>query len=83
LSIVVSSSLNVTAEFIKKSYLLSINQSLNGEVSGGGAYEYNSDVTISATPKQGYRFLRWTGDIEFIESPLSAITTVKDTQLSL
>ena len=77
LSIVVSSNLNVTAEFIRKSYLLSINQSLNGEVSGGGVYEYDADVTISATPKQGYRFLRWTGDIEFIQSTESAETTVK------
>ena len=77
LSIIVSGNLNVTAEFEQKSYLLSINPSPNGEVSGGGLYGYNSDITITATPKQGYRFLRWTGDIEFVQSTINAITTVK------
>jgi len=77
LSILVNGNLNVTAEFEQKSYLLSINPSPNGEVSGGGSYGYNSDIPITATPKQGYRFLRWAGDIEFIQSTVNAITTVK------
>lgn len=33
---------------------------LNGTVSGGGTFEVSSKVTISATPKAGYRFLRWS-----------------------
>ncbi|MBR4301180.1 MAG: T9SS type A sorting domain-containing protein [Bacteroidales bacterium] len=31
-----------------------------GTVSGGGEYEFGAQVTITATPNQGYRFVRWT-----------------------
>lgn len=75
-SITISNGLNLTAEFIKKSFQLSINQSPNGETNGEGAYNYNSAVEISATPKKGYRFLRWIGDIDFVKSPLNPETTV-------
>ena len=31
-----------------------------GTVSGGGEYAFGTQVTITATPNQGYRFVRWT-----------------------
>ncbi len=31
----------------------------NGTVSGAGEYEEGESVTVTATPKQGYRFLEW------------------------
>ena len=31
-----------------------------GTVSGGGEYTFGTQVTITATPNQGYRFVRWT-----------------------
>ena len=46
-------------------------------MSGGGVYEYGADVTISATPKQGYRFLRWTETLSLFNLQKSAETTVK------
>ena len=33
-----------------------------GTVSGGGEYAFGTQVTITATPNQGYRFVRWTDD---------------------
>ena len=35
-----------------------------GEVSGGGIYEENTDVTITATAKSGYKFVNWKNDDE-------------------
>ncbi len=32
-----------------------------GDVSGGGDYASGAPVTLYATPKEGYRFLRWAG----------------------
>ena len=32
-----------------------------GSVTGGGSYEYLSQVTISATPNYGYHFVQWNG----------------------
>ncbi len=34
-----------------------------GAVFGGGKYETNSRVTISAIPSSGYKFVRWTGGV--------------------
>ncbi|MCI9506641.1 MAG: hypothetical protein HFF62_08605, partial [Oscillospiraceae bacterium] len=31
-----------------------------GTVSGGGTYEENATVTVTATPESGYHFVRWT-----------------------
>ena len=36
----------------------SANESM-GTVSGGGEYEFGTEVTITATPNQGYRFVSW------------------------
>lgn len=30
-----------------------------GTVSGGGTFDYGTEITISATPKKGYEFLQW------------------------
>lgn len=35
----------------------------NGSVSGGGTYEYNSSVTLTATPNTGYKFVKWSDGI--------------------
>lgn len=36
---------------------------LMGTVSGGDVYEDGAEVTITATPKPGYRFVNWNGSI--------------------
>ena len=85
LSIIVSTELDITADFERKSYNLDIIQSSGGEASGGGIYKYEELVTISASPKEGYRFLNWSGDIEYLKSSISSETEVNipDKSLSL
>ena len=35
-----------------------------GSVSGGGTYEYGSQVTLTATPNNGYHFVNWSNGSE-------------------
>ena len=41
-----------------------------GSASGAGSYVKNSSVTLSATPKAGYEFKGWSGDLAGKENPL-------------
>ena len=52
----------MTAYFGKKSYNISVSSedSNKGTVSGGGSYESGKSVTITATPKSGYTFIKWS-----------------------
>lgn len=47
-----------------ESYTLTVTSSdtTKGTVSGGGTYAEGSQVTIKATPKSGYRFVKWSDD---------------------
>lgn len=35
----------------------------NGTVTGGGTYDYNSNVTLTATPNSGYKFKQWSDGV--------------------
>ena len=83
LSITVSTELDITADFERKSYDLNIIQSSGGEASGGGTYKYAELITISASPKEGYRFLNWSGDIQYLKSSVSSQTEVNIPDKSL
>lgn len=45
-----------------RSYTLTVNSNNTnyGTVSGGGTYTYNTKVTIKATAKSGYHFVKWS-----------------------
>ena len=51
----------LTAYFEKDTYTLTVksNNTSYGTVSGGGTYEKGKSVTIKATPKTGYKFVKW------------------------
>ena len=49
------------------------NDSNKGTVSGGGNYKYNETVTITATPKEGYYFEKWSNGS--IENPVYVTVT--------
>ena len=55
-----------TAKFAVNSYEITATSSNNlfGTVSGGGTYDYNSSVTLTATPKTGYHFVSWNDGVE-------------------
>lgn len=69
----------VTATFEKQSYTLTVNSSdtSKGTVSGGGTYQYQASVAISASPKSLHRFSGWskTSGEGTIASASSANTT--------
>lgn len=52
--------LSYTATFELITYNLTVNAGTGGAVSGGGTYTTGSSVTISATPKAGYKFVKWS-----------------------
>ncbi len=66
------------ANFALDSYtitVISANDSM-GTVSGGGEYEVGTEVTITATPNEGYRFVSWNDGN--IDNPRT-ITVIVDT----
>lgn len=40
-------------------WTVTANAGIGGTVSGGGTYEENTAVTVTATPDNGYQFMRW------------------------
>ena len=42
---------------------LLVNDSTRGTVSGGGTYEEGTNVTITATPNEGYHFVVWSDSV--------------------
>jgi len=54
----------LVANFERITYELNLSASSGGTVSGGGAYEADESVTITATPAEGYNFVNWTGDMQ-------------------
>lgn len=55
---------------------LSAVPSAGGSVTGDGTYSIGSDVTVSATPNSGYRFVSWTArDAEFNQVEVSTNAT--------
>ena len=63
-SFTVSGARTLVANFTLNSYEIStaVNDSAGGTVSGAGTYEHGSGVTLTATPKDGYKFVNWTKD---------------------
>lgn len=77
LEIVVNSDLTVTANFKAISYTITanVNKEGYGEVTGGGAYDYNTTATLTATANNGYEFVNWSNGST--DNPL-AYTVTKD-----
>ena len=42
---------------------LSVNDTTMGSVTGGGTYEEGTNVTIAATPNEGYHFVMWNDNV--------------------
>ena len=63
LSVTINSNTSVTANFqvIVNSYTLTVTAGEGGSVSSeGGEYEEGTEVTITATPDEGYEFIGWS-----------------------
>ena len=73
--------LTISAIFEVLSYTvtLSANDATKGTVEGTGTYEYGTEVTLSATPADGYEFVDWSNGSK--ENPLT-IAVKEDTELT-
>jgi hypothetical protein len=75
LSITMDKPRNIKAIFHKDKYSIkvSINPSKSGSVKktpNKSNYGYGDPVTLTATPKTGYMFSHWSGDVNSTENPL-------------
>ena len=52
------------AEVQVTKYTLTVTAGEGGSVTAGGAYDEGTDVTITATPSEGYEFVGWEGSEE-------------------
>lgn len=62
LELIVESDLTITANFEPIQYTISAptNDENKGTVTGAGTYNYGTEVTLTATPKDGYKLLYWS-----------------------
>ena len=72
-SITVSGNATLTATFAPDKYdiVANTNDVKMGSVTGGGSYDYLSEVQLTATPAEGYHFVSWEDDST---SPTRTIT---------
>ena len=79
LELVVNSDITVTAHFepIQYTVVALTNDENKGTVSGAGAYNYGTEVTLTATPKPGYKLLYWSD--RTTENPRTITMTKNET----
>ncbi|MBN38370.1 MAG: hypothetical protein CMI29_07875 [Opitutae bacterium] len=75
-SFAVSSDMELNASFKRSNFAVNVLPSSFGQSSGAGSYEFESNVTISTLPNNGYLFSQWTGDIQYLADPNSSTTIV-------
>lgn len=74
----VEESIELVGKFHKKSYTVAIIKEGEGTVTPAGPTinaEYNEEVTLTASPSEGYNFLGWAGDAESSNNPLTVSVT--------
>jgi hypothetical protein len=60
-TIVVTGDLQYTAEFAIDTHTITIAATIkNGTVSGADTYNYGDNATLTATPAEGYHFVKWS-----------------------
>ena len=79
LELVVNSDITVTAHFepIQYTVVALTNDENKGTMSGAGAYNYGTEVTLTATPKPGYKLLYWSD--RTTENPRTITMTKNET----
>ena len=81
---VVNDNITLEAKWTINSYTLTLNvDSKQGSVTGANTYEYNSEVTISATPTENHYFDGWYKDGEKTDYTQEATFTMPGSDLTL
>ena len=82
-TIILTEDTNITASFDRIVYTLQLNASIGGTVSAGGEYYYGYFAPITATPRDGYRFIRWEGDsVQNPNIPFTTTSMITDRNLT-
>lgn len=66
-------------EVLSHTVTLGINDANKGSVEGAGTYSFGTEITITATPAEGYEFAGWSNGSK--ENPLT-ITITEDVELT-
>ena len=77
-TITVTDNVTLTAEFAINVYIVTLTAE-NGTVTGAGEYEHGTEVTLTATPNEGYHFVKWSDGV--IEATRT-ITVIADVTLT-
>ena len=80
LTVTLNSNTSITANFevIINSYTLTLNPGEGGSVSSeGGEYEEGTEVTIIATPEEGYQFIGWSDGNLLAERSISIDSNIE------
>lgn len=56
----VTSDRTLKANYAIKTFVITLESTTGGTVSGGGIYDYGTSHTVTATADDGYRFVNWT-----------------------
>tara|TARA_B100000035_G_scaffold25504_1_gene20010 strand:- start:4997 stop:8554 length:3558 start_codon:yes stop_codon:yes gene_type:complete len=82
-TIILTEDTNITASFDRIVYTLQLNASIGGTVSKGGKYYYGYLASVSATPENGYKFIRWEGDsVQNPNIPFTTTSMITDRNLT-
>ncbi len=68
--------IEVTLEAIFYDLILNAEPEEGGSVEGEGEYLLGEEVDISAEAAEGWEFIEWTGDTDYVDDPEAAETTV-------
>ena len=74
LTVIMNSDKSLVANFNKRTYPLTINIEGEGTVSETSqSFESGSEVTLTAIPEQGWKFVEWKGDITSTDNPITIV----------
>ena len=62
-------------------FSVTVNQREGGKIIGAGQYREGQEITLQATPSQGYKFVRWSGSLTG-ESSVIKHTVLNDVSVS-
>ncbi len=82
-TIIMDDDYEITAEFEKEKYELSLDVDGEGEIirpdEDTSTHEYGDEVILEVEADDGYEFKEWTGDIETIDDPDSTLAVIEIT----
>ncbi len=74
INVIMNSDKSLIANFNKRTYPLTINIEGEGTVSETSqSFESGSEVTLTAIPDQGWKFVEWKGEITSTDNPLTIV----------